>query len=215
MFKTDEDLALANQYFENHEDEKAEQIYKQMRAPGVHLTPSQNAKLLFQTAMLYKRQGKREEAAEQLRMLFHEGLHNSQQYNQTRAQHELGILAFEEEKYEEAIDFFRSELKIGHSRMEHYFRSLSLNFLWQGKSFMELGDWTEAAMYLSHAATFARTENDTEAEAQALEAQISLQLRMDKPQEAAALLKKALEKYESSGEADKVSCLKKKYNELI
>lgn len=199
MFRTDEELALANQYFEAHEDEKAERIYNSLRAPGVHLTPAQNARLLFQTAMLFKRQGKREQAAEQLRLLFHEGLHNSQPYNQTRAQHELGILAYEEKKYREAIALFRSELRIWHSSMEHYFRALSQNFRWQGLCFMALSDWTEAAMYLRHAETFACTENDLEAEARALEAQTLLQIRIGKCKEAGKLLKQTIAVYKSAG----------------
>lgn len=214
MFKTDEDLALANQYFEAQEYEKAEQIYDQLSAPGVHLTPSQNAKLLFQTAMLYKHQGKREEAAEQLRALFHEGLHNSQPYNQTRALHEQGILAYEEQKYKEAISLFRKELRIWHSHMEHYFRSLSLNFLWQGRCFMELGDWTEAAIYLKHAETFAGTEENAKAEGIALEEQVRLRFRMGDSDEAENLFMHTLAKYSSAGLSEDAVRFEKEYESL-
>ena len=162
MFKADQDLREAQSLFEQGRYDETRAIFARLRSPNSHLTPSQNAKLLYQRALLYQVEGHREEARQDLKDLFNEGLHKSQCYNQTLALHSLGKMAYEEGKYEDAVEYFRHELSIWHSKMRDYYLSLSRNFLAQAKCFLELEDWQECAMYLKLAATFAETGEESE-----------------------------------------------------
>lgn len=205
-----EHLAEAKALYDRHEDKSAFDLYEEIRKSGKRLTPAQSADVLYYTAQLLKRMGKRDLAEKRFRDLYHEGLDKSQRYNQAMALHELGKMAFEECRYTEAVKLLRQELGMWHSGMEHYFTFLSTNFVTQGDCFMALGNHTEAKMYYKHAYTFAQTDENLEAEGVALERQGDLLLQELRKKEASKILKQALACYKKAEAHEAVERIEEK-----